>query len=95
VFEIGKIDNTESRLVRRLEDDGRRADRRPQRLNRASSGLSQVEDHVHGLTVYIAHPAVRDGHAHTTIIDQVEDSSIPEQGPTVEATFTSCVLGER
>jgi hypothetical protein len=94
VFEIGKIDNTESRLVRRLEDDGRRADM-PQRLNRASSGLSQVEDHVHGLTVYIAHPAVRDGHAHTTIIDQVEDSSIPEQGPTVEATFTSCVLGER
>jgi hypothetical protein len=25
---------------------------------------------------------------------KVEDSS-PEQGPTVEATFTSCVLGER
>ena len=24
-----------------------------------------------------------------------EDSSISEQGPTVEATFTSCVLGER
>jgi hypothetical protein len=93
VFEIGKIgkiDNIESRL----EDDGRRADSWPQRLNRASSGLSQVEDHVHGLTVYIAHAAVRDGHAPTTIIDQVEDSS-PEQGPTVEATFTSCVLGER
>jgi hypothetical protein len=95
VFEIGKIDNIESRLVRRLEDDGRRADSWPQQLNRASSGLSQVEDHVRGLTVYIAHPAVRDGHAPTTIIDQVEDSSIPEQGPTVEATFTSCVLGER
>jgi hypothetical protein len=26
---------------------------------------------------------------------QVEDSSISEQGPTVEATFTSCMLGER
>src|SRR4029450_7483037 len=35
----------------------------PQRSNRASSELSQVEDHVHGLTVYVAHPAVRDGHA--------------------------------
>ena len=31
---------------------------RPQRLNRASSGFSQVEDHIHGLTIYIAHPAV-------------------------------------
>ena len=51
MFEIGKIDNIESRLVRRLEDDGRRADRWLQRSNRASSGLSQVETHVHGLTV--------------------------------------------
>jgi hypothetical protein len=25
----------------------------------------------------------------------VEDSSISEQGPTVEAIFTSCVLGKR
>jgi hypothetical protein len=68
VFEIGKIDNIESRLVRRLEDDGRRADSWPQRLNRASSGLSQVEDHVHGLTEYAAHPAVPNRDA-TTIID--------------------------
>jgi hypothetical protein len=60
VFEIGKIDNIESRLVRRLEDDGRRADGWPQWLNRASSGPSQVGDHVHGLIVYIAHPAIRD-----------------------------------
>ena len=60
MFAIGKIDNIESRLVRRLEDDGRRADSWPQRLNRASSGLSQVGDHVHGLTVYIARPAIRD-----------------------------------
>jgi hypothetical protein len=50
-FEIGKIDNIESCLVRRLEDDGRRADRWLQRSNRASSGSSQVENHVHGLTV--------------------------------------------
>jgi type III restriction enzyme len=46
VFEIGKIDNIESRLVRRLEDDGRRADGWPQWLNRASSGLFQVGDRV-------------------------------------------------
>jgi hypothetical protein len=26
---------------------------------------------------------------------QVEDSSISEHGPTVEATFTSCAFGER
>ena len=57
--------------MRRLEDDGRRADSWPQRLNRASSGLSQVEDHVHELTVYISHPAVQDGH--DPIIDQVEE----------------------
>ena len=37
--------------MRRLEDDRRRADRWLQRSNRASSGLSQVENHVHGLTV--------------------------------------------
>jgi hypothetical protein len=66
VFEIGKIDNIESRLVRRLEDDGRRADRWLQR--RASSGLSQVENHIHGLTEYAAHPAVPNRDA-TTIID--------------------------
>jgi hypothetical protein len=66
VFEIGKIDNIESRLVRRLEDDGRRADRWLQR--RTSSGLSQVENHVHGLTEYAAHPAVPNRDA-TTIID--------------------------
>jgi hypothetical protein len=53
-FEIGKIDSIESHLVRRLEDDGRRADRWLQRSNRASPGLSQAENHVHGLTVYRA-----------------------------------------
>ena len=37
--------------MRRLEDDGRRADRWLQRSNRASSGLSQVENRVHVLTV--------------------------------------------
>jgi hypothetical protein len=45
-FEIGKIDNIESRLMRRLHDDRRRADRWLQRSNRASSGLSLVENHV-------------------------------------------------
>src|SRR5947207_12187835 len=77
IGKIGKIDNIESRL----EDDGRRADSWPQWLNRASSGLSQVEDHFHGLTVYIAHPAVRDGHAPNTIIDQVEDTSSLNKDP--------------
>ena len=47
--------------MRRLEDDGRRADRWLQRSNRASSGLSQVENHVHGLTV--CHASCRPGQA--------------------------------
>src|ERR1700722_17713441 len=46
-FEIGKIDNLESRLVCRLEDDGRLIDG-CKRFESGQLRTLQVENHVHG-----------------------------------------------